>query len=59
MRILKWIVAYTFITVGILSGVLGMIEWMEIPFMRGLVEITAGVFFVASGWYMLEGDDNE
>ena len=58
MKILKYIVAYTFITVGILSGVLGMIEWMEIPFMRGLVEIAAGVFFVASGWYILEGKDD-
>jgi len=58
MKILKYIVAYTFIGAGIMSTILGVMEWMHIPFMRGLVEIAAGVFFVASGWYILEGKDD-
>jgi len=49
MKLLAWIVSIIFIGVGILGICVGTIEWLEIPFMRGLLVIIAGFLFMRLG----------
>ena len=59
MKILKYIVAYTFIGAGIMSNIMGAMEWVHIPFMRGLAYVLLSLIMLGVGVIILRGDDDE
>ena len=59
MKILKYIVAYTFIGTGIMSTILGVMEWIHIPFMRGLVYVLLSLIMLGVGAGILREDNDD